>query len=77
MVQTPAAGGPYTITFNGQNTVVLDNILIGEVWICSGQSNMEMMSNGVYQMSKLNCQPVPIKYTFLLYSQDNFINTAG
>jgi sialate O-acetylesterase len=42
MVQTPAAGGPYTITFNGQNTVVLDNILIGEVWICSGQSNMEM-----------------------------------
>ncbi|QEC66223.1 sialate O-acetylesterase [Panacibacter ginsenosidivorans] len=42
MVQTPTAGGPYTITFKGQNTVVLDNVLIGEVWICSGQSNMEM-----------------------------------
>ena len=39
---TPAAGGPYTITIQGWNTVVLDNILIGEVWICSGQSNMEM-----------------------------------
>jgi len=39
---TPAAGGPYTISISGWNTVVLDNILIGEVWICSGQSNMEM-----------------------------------
>jgi sialate O-acetylesterase len=41
-VETPAAGGPYTITFKGQNTITLDNVLIGEVWICSGQSNMEM-----------------------------------
>ena len=39
---TPAAGGPYTISIKGQNTIVLDNILIGEVWVCSGQSNMEM-----------------------------------
>jgi sialate O-acetylesterase len=42
VVQTPAAGGPYTITFKGNNTVTLENVLIGEVWICSGQSNMEM-----------------------------------
>ncbi|MEO6358917.1 MAG: sialate O-acetylesterase [Ferruginibacter sp.] len=41
-VKTPAAGGPYTITFKGQNTIVLNNVLIGEVWVCSGQSNMEM-----------------------------------
>ncbi len=41
-VQTPAAGGPYTITLKGQNTIVLNNVLIGEVWVCSGQSNMEM-----------------------------------
>jgi sialate O-acetylesterase len=39
---TPAAGGPYTIQIKGQNTIVLNNILIGEVWVCSGQSNMEM-----------------------------------
>ncbi len=44
-VQTPAAGGPYTITLKGNNTIVLSNIMIGEVWICSGQSNMEMNSN--------------------------------
>ena len=42
-VSTPSAGGPYTITIKGRsNTIILENILIGEVWICSGQSNMEM-----------------------------------
>ncbi|MEO6719265.1 MAG: sialate O-acetylesterase [Ferruginibacter sp.] len=41
-IQTPAAGGPYTITLKGGNTITLDNVLIGEVWVCSGQSNMEM-----------------------------------
>jgi sialate O-acetylesterase len=41
-ISTPPAGGPYTITIKGRNTIVLENILIGEVWLCSGQSNMEM-----------------------------------
>ncbi len=44
-VPTPAAGGPYTITLKGYNTIVLENVLIGEVWVCSGQSNMEMCGN--------------------------------
>lgn len=34
-------GGPYTLTIKGKNTVELNNIMIGEVWICSGQSNMQ------------------------------------
>ena len=38
---TPAAGGPYQIKIIGYNSISLENILIGEVWICSGQSNME------------------------------------
>lgn len=41
-LQTPKAGGPYTITIQGHNKIELTNILIGEVWLCSGQSNMEM-----------------------------------
>lgn len=43
-IKTPVAGGPYSISFKGQNEIKLENILIGEVWICSGQSNMEMNS---------------------------------
>ncbi len=35
------AGGPFEMTISGGNTIKLHNILIGEVWICSGQSNME------------------------------------
>ena len=40
-VKTPGAGGPYTITLKGNNTIVLNDVMIGEVWVCSGQSNME------------------------------------
>ncbi len=35
-----AGGGPYAITFNGSNTIEVKNVLLGEVWFCSGQSNM-------------------------------------
>jgi sialate O-acetylesterase len=41
ILKTPEAGGPYNITLNGYNEVNLKNVLIGEVWLCSGQSNME------------------------------------
>ena len=34
-------GGPYEMTVKGKNTIVLRNILIGDVWVCSGQSNMQ------------------------------------
>jgi sialate O-acetylesterase len=36
-----AAGGPHTLTVVGKNTITLGDILVGEVWLCSGQSNME------------------------------------
>ncbi len=43
MVKLPVQeyGGPHKMTIKGKNTIELDNILIGEVWVCSGQSNME------------------------------------
>ena len=44
---TPEAGGPYTITISGNDTTInVKNVLIGEVWFCSGQSNMEMQLSG-------------------------------
>lgn len=45
-VSTPAAGGPYTVTITDGKPVILKNIMIGEVWVCSGQSNMEMPMKG-------------------------------
>lgn len=36
------AGGPYNLIIKGSNTIEMKNVLVGEVWICSGQSNMEM-----------------------------------
>jgi sialate O-acetylesterase len=37
-----SAGGPFTLTIAGRNTITLHDVLVGEVWVCSGQSNMEM-----------------------------------
>ena len=46
-VKTPAASyTPYTITFNDGEKTTLKNILSGEVWVCAGQSNMEMPVKG-------------------------------
>jgi sialate O-acetylesterase len=46
-INTPAASGPFTIEIKGSNTILLEDILIGEVWLCSGQSNMEMSGNSL------------------------------
>jgi sialate O-acetylesterase len=45
-VATPRAGGPYTVTISDGKPLKLENVLIGEVWFCSGQSNMEMPLKG-------------------------------
>lgn len=45
-VVTPKAGGPYEITISDGKIFKLKNVLIGEVWVCSGQSNMEMPMKG-------------------------------
>jgi sialate O-acetylesterase len=39
-IQPPAAGGPYTIKIGGHQTAELHNVLVGDVWLCGGQSNM-------------------------------------
>jgi sialate O-acetylesterase len=42
---TPAAGGPFTVTVEGNEKLVINNVLLGEVWVASGQSNMEWTAN--------------------------------
>ncbi len=51
IIKTPSAGGPYTLTFKGNNKIVLKNLMLGEVWVCSGQSNMEFsLKNGIKEI---------------------------
>jgi len=50
LAATPA-GGPYTMQITGKNRIILKDILVGDVWLCSGQSNMEhqmRLHNTVY-----------------------------
>ncbi|MBN2512097.1 MAG: hypothetical protein JXB18_04070 [Sedimentisphaerales bacterium] len=48
LIKTPNAGGPYILTIKGNNTIILNDILIGEVWICAGQSNMKLSLDGYW-----------------------------
>jgi sialate O-acetylesterase len=63
-IATPAAGGPFQVTVSDGTPVVLSNVLIGEVWLCSGQSNMEMPMKGFRD------QPV-------LHSNDAVVRSAN
>jgi sialate O-acetylesterase len=57
--KTPKEGGPYIISLKGYNEVILKNVMLGEVWLMSGQSNMEMsaawgIKDGDAEMAKAN-----------------------
>ncbi len=60
---TPKAGGPYELTVAGAaNTIVVHNVLVGEVWVCSGQSNMvwplEADANAATALASANCPKI-------------------
>ncbi|UEG52829.1 sialate O-acetylesterase [Mucilaginibacter daejeonensis] len=66
-VSTPVAGGPYTINITDGQLTKLDNVLIGEVWLCGGQSNMEMPMKG------FKGQPVLGSNEVILHSKNDKI----
>lgn len=41
-IPTPDSPGPHTLTISGHNQITLQQVLVGEVWVCAGQSNMQM-----------------------------------
>ncbi len=45
-IPTPSAGGPYDLCISDGEKTVFHNVMVGEVWLCSGQSNMEMRLRG-------------------------------
>lgn len=51
-IKTPKAGGPYQIQIKASNTLTIEDILIGEVWLCGGQSNMEWSADQGLKQSK-------------------------
>ncbi len=78
-INTPAAGGPYSITLKGGNTIIIENVMIGEVWVCSGQSNMAWSSlHNMKQMidelpnsTNTNIRLFNMPHTTSSYPQDN------
>lgn len=44
-LNSETAGGPYELTVKGKNIITIKNVMVGEVWLCSGQSNMEFTVN--------------------------------
>src|SRR4030042_7058863 len=68
------AGGPFEMLIKSENEIILKNILVGEVWICSGQSNMALPISRVrelYEDEIVNSRNdlirqflVPMKYDF-------------
>ncbi len=54
------AGGPYTLTVRGSNTVAVQDVMVGDVWFASGQSNMEMPLRGFPGSAVLKNGPAEI-----------------
>jgi sialate O-acetylesterase len=47
-IKTPAAGGPFKMTITGRDySINIENVMVGEVWVCSGQSNMDFTMRGL------------------------------
>ena len=61
------SGGPYDLTVSGKNSVTVHNVAVGEVWVCAGESNMEMKvvaaRNGQQEMANAN---VPMVRVFVV-----------
>jgi len=60
-VPTTEAGGPYKITIDDGDRTILENILLGDVWLCSGQSNMEVPVKGYPGQPNRSCQKYIVK----------------
>jgi len=56
------AGGPFELTVAGNNTITLHNVLVGEIWFCSGQSNMQwpvnLAANAEQEKAESNCSTI-------------------
>jgi sialate O-acetylesterase len=76
MVQTPTYGGPYAITISDGEKITLKNVLIGEVWLCSGQSNMQMPFAEWGKINNYQQEIADAKYPKIRFLQTEHISST-
>lgn len=64
------AGGPFVLSIKGKNQIVLKDVLVGEVWICSGQSNMEFQMYKLPDFETQKAQATNVMIRQFLVAQD-------
>jgi sialate O-acetylesterase len=72
------AGGPFTMTVSAANTITIKDVMVGEVWVCSGQSNMELQMRRVrplYEAEIASSENPHIRY-FAVPQKYNFNTPA-
>jgi len=82
VIKTPKEGGPYTLTFKGYNEIVFNNVMLGEVWLCSGQSNMEWtpsagIDNAEAEIAKANYPNIRFFTVPKLTAKNPQLNLSG
>lgn len=71
LIKTPKAGGPHTITIYSENKIIIKDVLSGDVWLCTGQSNMD------FAMSKFLNNSREEQYQPLVAYIRNEVETAN
>ncbi len=76
-----SAGGPYKLTIKGRNSLTFNDVLIGEVWICSGQSNMatplSYAKNAEQAIADADCPNLRLFSTWYASRQSEWISCGG
>jgi sialate O-acetylesterase len=67
-IATGEAGGPFEMQIVGSNKIAYSNVLVGEVWICSGQSNMEWSVNGSNAADKETAKGEPHNWNLRMFT---------
>jgi sialate O-acetylesterase len=75
VVNTPSYGGPYMMNIAGGNSITLKNIMVGEVWLCSGQSNMEMPLAGWGNIKNFKQETAAARYPNIRFLQADHVTS--
>jgi len=66
-LEKESAGGPFVLTITGKNSITINDVLVGEVWLCSGQSNMEFtVRNSINAGQEMATANYPMIHHFLV-----------